>query len=119
MKVHSFTLSMILMLTLGLFFSACDDDDMMDEPTIVGFAQDNPNFSVLVDALTAADLVTALDDRTASFTVFAPTNAAFEAFLTANGFASLADVPVATLRQVLLYHVLGTKQTSSQLATQY
>jgi uncharacterized surface protein with fasciclin (FAS1) repeats len=119
MKLNAFSLSMLLLLTLGMFFASCEDDEPMDQPTIVGFAQDNPDFSILVDALTAADLVTALDDRSASLTVFAPNNAAFQAFLTANNFASLADVPVATLRQVLLYHVLGTAETSDKLETKY
>lgn len=120
MKVHSYALSMLFMLGLTLFFVSCDDDDItMEEPTIVGFAQDNPDFSILVDALTAAGLVSTLDDRDASFTVFAPNNAAFEAYLSANGFTSLSDIPTATLQQVLLYHVLAGVETSDKLESQY
>ncbi|WP_367390565.1 fasciclin domain-containing protein [Lewinella sp. LCG006] len=118
MKVHSYALSILMVFTLSLSFLSCDDDDAM-EPTIVEFAQDNTNFSILVDALTAAGLVDALNDRTSSLTVFAPTNAAFEAFLTANNFVSLNDVPVDLLRTVLLYHVLPTEETSSKLTSTY
>ena len=46
--------------------------------TIVDIALADENFSTLVAALTAADLVTTLSDETATFTVFAPTNAAFD-----------------------------------------
>ena len=118
MKVHSYALSILMIFALSFNFLSCDDDDM-DDPTIVEFAQDNDNFSILVDALTAAGLVDALNDRNASLTVFAPTNAAFEAFLAANNFTSLNDVPVDLLRTVLLYHVLPTEETSSKLTSTY
>ena len=102
MKVHSYALSMLFMFGLTLFFSSCGDDDTtMEEPTIVDFAVDNPDFSILVDALTAANLVSVLDDRTAEFTVFAPNNAAFEAFLAANNFDELSDVPVDLLLSLI------------------
>ena len=38
-----------------------------------------PALSTLVDAVVAADLIDVLDDPTAEFTVFAPSNTAFEA----------------------------------------
>ncbi len=46
--------------------------------TIADIAAANSQLSTLVTALTAADLVTTLSDDTATFTVFAPTNAAFD-----------------------------------------
>lgn len=120
MKVHSYALSMLFMFGLTLFFSSCGDDDTaMEEPTIVDFAVDNPDFSILVDALTAADLVSILDDRSSEFTVFAPNNAAFEAFLAANNFNSLSDIPADLLKQVLLYHVVSGEETSDKLVSQY
>ena len=45
-------------------------------PDIVAVASSNPDFSTLVSALRAADLVTALQGK-GPFTVFAPNNAAF------------------------------------------
>lgn len=108
------------MLTLSLTFLSCDDDDnTVDDSTIVEFAQDNANFSTLVDAVVAAGLTDALNDRNASLTLFAPTNAAFDAFLADNNFNSLSDVPVDLLRTVLLYHVLPTAETSTKLETNF
>ena len=87
-------------------------------PTIVGAALDTPDLSILVDALTRAGLVDALNGAD-EFTVFAPTNQAFTNFLGANGFASLDEVPVDVLTQVLLNHVVSGEAMSSGLTTGY
>ena len=52
-------------------------------------------------------------------TVFAPTNDAFSALLSDLGATSLDDIPVATLTEILLYHVIGSKAMSTDLATGY
>lgn len=65
-----------------------------------------PEFSILVEAVVAADLVTTLSGD-GPFTVFAPNNAAFAALLTELGTtkaALLADKPLLT--KVLTYHVV-------------
>lgn len=76
---------------------------------VVSFALSNPDFSSLVAALTRADLTTDFVAALSSegpFTVFAPTNAAFQALLDSNmDWTTLADIPVAVLEKVLLYHV--------------
>ena len=54
-----------------------------------------------------------------SFTVFAPSNAAFSQFLADNGFASLNDVPTAALKEILLNHVLASKVMAAQVTTGY
>lgn len=66
---------------------------------------DPDNFSTLVDALTQADLVTTLSDETAVFTVFAPTNAAFDKIDPSALSALLADTTALT--NVLLTHVVS------------
>ena len=73
--------------------------------TIVDIALADENFSTLVAALTAADLVTTLSDETATFTVFAPTNAAFDKIED----TALADLLADTgaLTDVLLKHVIS------------
>nr|WP_196761487.1 fasciclin domain-containing protein [Pseudoalteromonas luteoviolacea] len=73
--------------------------------TIVDVAVETESLSTLVSALTAANLVTTLSDTSKKFTVFAPTNRAFEKIPTATLNALLADVPALT--QVLTQHVLG------------
>lgn len=72
---------------------------------------DPDNFSTLVTALTAADLVTTLSDEDAMFTVFAPTNAAFAAIDPDALLALLADTDALT--NVLLTHVVGGATLSS------
>ena len=66
-----------------------------------------PEFTTLVEAVTAAGLDATLSG-TGPFTVFAPTNAAFAAALTALGLTKaqlLADVP--RLTKILKYHVVS------------
>ena len=73
---------------------------------IVATAQSLPDFSILVEAVVAAGLVSTLQGA-GPFTVFAPTNAAFAALLTELGVtkdALLANK--ALLTQVLTYHVV-------------
>ena len=99
--------------------SCSDDDDPVKQPeTIAEIAAATPGFETLVAALDRADLVETLNSPGA-FTVFAPTNTAFQAFLTANNFASLETIPVDVLKQVLLNHVVAGKNVSSALSTGY
>lgn len=77
------------------------------DKTIVQTAQSTPDFSILVEAVVAADLAATLS-QPGPFTVFAPTNAAFAALLTELGLTKeqlLADKPL--LVKVLTYHVLS------------
>merc|ERR1719408_724513 len=78
----------------------------MEEASIADVASTVDDLSVLVDALVAADLVGALSDPASEFTVFAPTNSAFVELLGALGLESLGDIPLETLTDVLLYHVV-------------
>lgn len=107
---------------IGLLTQSCstsNDQPNVDNPkSIYELASSDSDLSSLRAALDKAGLSSTLN-ASGTFTVFAPSNAAFSAFLTANGFASLNDVPTALLKDVLLNHVLGTKVTSTQLATGY
>jgi len=82
--------------------------------TIVDIAQADPQFSTLVTALEAADLVSTLADETAVFTVFAPTDDAFALLGTDTINSLLADVP--TLTNILTYHVIGDQAVGSATA---
>lgn len=92
--------------------------DIVD-PTIAGLAMMTPDLSILAQALQITGLDAALNNRNAEFTVFAPTNASFNTFLNANGFASINDVPVNALTQVILNHALTGIALSSSLSTSY
>jgi uncharacterized surface protein with fasciclin (FAS1) repeats len=72
--------------------------------TIVDVALGDENFSTLVAALSAANLVDTLADENATYTVFAPTNDAFAKIPAADLNALLADVPALTA--ILLQHVV-------------
>lgn len=100
---------------LSLSLVACDDDDddtpATPQQNIVQVAQGNPAFSVLVAAVTKADLAGTLTGA-GPFTVFAPTNDAFAQlsppFNNAANITAITDAnQIATLRGILLYHVVG------------
>ncbi|WP_282161143.1 fasciclin domain-containing protein [Ulvibacterium marinum] len=98
--------------------SSCNSDDN-DGPSragenIVELAVATPDLSILVEALQRANLTDELE-ASGSFTVLAPTNAAFNTFLGQNNFTSVQDVPVGALTQILLNHVIGTELSSSDL----
>lgn len=120
---YFFKKTLILLTALITLWSCSDDDDNGSEPmpaetTVVDLALDTADLSILVDALTRANLVTTLQGD-GPFTVFAPTNTAFQAFLTANNFASLDDVPDDLLTDVLLNHVVSGNNLSTGLTTGY
>src|SRR5210317_1916744 len=92
--------------------SCSDDDDenngdngSTDPKNIVEIALETDQLTLLVQALQAADgnLVNVLQGD-GPFTVLAPTNAAFTAFLASNGFGSIDDVPSDVLAEILLNH---------------
>jgi uncharacterized surface protein with fasciclin (FAS1) repeats len=93
------------------------DKVILPPTTVVGVAQGNPDFSILVEAVTAAGLSTTLSGN-GPFTVFAPTNAAFAALLTELGVTKaqlLADKTLLT--SVLTYHVLPAKVLKAAVPT--
>lgn len=102
---------------LALFALSCNNDDNKSK-TIAEIAQGSQNLSILVDALVKTGLADTFNSS-GSYTVFAPSNASFEAFLNANGFASLDDVPVDVLTEVLKNHVLAGTFYSSDISTGY
>lgn len=82
-------------------------------PNIVEIAVSNPDFSTLVAAVTAANLVEALQSP-GPFTVFAPTNAAFEK-LPPGTVQTLVDNP-PQLARILKYHVVAQALSQADLA---
>ena len=122
MKTIKFTkIALLAFLTFGLF--ACSDDDdggdvITPSNTIADFVAGNPDYSSLGAALEVTGLDATLDG-TANFTVFAPNNAAFNSFLSNNGFNSLDEVPEDVLTEILLNHVQEGEIMSSALTTGY
>ena len=77
-------------------------------PNIVGVAVGNENFSTLVAAVKAADLVETLSGN-GPFTVFAPTNSAFAKLPEGTIATLLKPENKATLTSILTYHVVAGK----------
>lgn len=103
--------------------------------TIAEVVADNDDFSLLLAALKAADLVAAVADRDASLTVFAPTNDAFILLSRTLGYykrhpraedafdyivkvlTKLGDGdPIPLLTRILTYHALPKKMSTRDLA---
>jgi transforming growth factor-beta-induced protein len=113
---------LLFLLLFSISIISCDNDDNDDQTeqvvlTIVQIAAQEPDLSILVEALMAADgdLTTTLSGG--NFTVLAPTNDAFAEFLSANGFASLEEVPTDVLSNILLNHVITGEVVSTDLTT--
>ena len=115
------TLSKLRVFALIFFaiaFVSCDNNDDPVDNTITGLAVRNSNLKILVQALTRADLATTLQG-VGPFTVFAPTDAAFTAFLKTTPYATINDVPKDVLTQILLNHVVSGSVKSTALSTGY
>jgi uncharacterized surface protein with fasciclin (FAS1) repeats len=79
-----------------------------DKATIVGVAASNDDFSTLVAAVKAADLVETLNSE-GPFTVFAPTNDAFAKLPAGTVESLLKEENKGTLTSILTYHVVAGK----------
>lgn len=84
--------------------------------TIVDIAAGDDSFSTLVQAVQAAGLVETLSGE-GPFTVFAPTNAAFEQLPDGALEFLLQPENQEILQQVLTYHVVAGSVTSDQIST--
>lgn len=93
------------------------DQAVVDEgQNIVELAQSNEDLSILVEAVVAADLATTLSDETVEYTVFAPTNEAFENALEALDLTKDELLASEDLAGILTYHVVEGEALSSDLS---
>jgi uncharacterized surface protein with fasciclin (FAS1) repeats len=88
--------------------------DAAADETIVGVAAGNPDFSTLVAAVQAAGLEETLSG-TGPFTVFAPTNEAFEDLPAGLVDALLLPENKEVLTQILTYHVVEGEVLSTDI----
>jgi PGF-CTERM protein len=108
----------ILSVIAGTSITSAQTTVVTTQKTIVQTAQDTPTLSDLVKYVIAANLTAALNDTTKNYTVFAPTNDAFEK-LGNTTLAALAN-NTTQLATILKSHVVvgsvnltvnGTKET--------
>lgn len=112
----TFTLTAELNDALAAYFCAIHSsmNGSINPPDIVSLASATDELSILVQAVSRfGDLAQTLSAE-GSFTVFAPTNAAFEAFLQASPYSSLDEIPDNVLLSVLGYHVIAGNAVSSR-----
>ena len=102
---------LMLTVTISLAFATT----VTAQKTIVDVAVGNEDFSTLVTALTAADLVSALQ-ADGPFTVFAPTNDAFAKIDEATLSFLLEEKNKEALANILTYHVVSGKLTLENVA---
>ena len=86
-----------------------DPEDPEELPTIAGIVAENEALTSLAAALSPAQATT-LEDTTASFTLFAPVNSAFEAIS-----ATIAELGSETLAEVIAYHLIASELSLSEL----
>ncbi len=88
---------------LLLMLSSCLPDPPSG-PDLWDTLTDRQNLSTFVTALERSGIDESLK-KGFIYTVFAPTNEAFDAWLSANGYASVNDIPRQQLIHLLWYHV--------------
>jgi transforming growth factor-beta-induced protein len=118
MKKHIRRTALWVLPAIAMTVGACDSDTATAPATntVVDVAlsvnASTGEFSTLIAALAAADLVDVLAGA-GPFTVFAPTDAAF-AQLNLNA-GNIGSLPVATLRDILLYHVTPARRDAASV----
>ena len=90
--------------------------NVIAQETIVDVAVGNEDFSTLVTALKAADLVGALQGD-GPFTVFAPTNGAFAKIDPSTLSSLLEPNNQKALANILTYHVISGKITAADVVS--
>lgn len=112
MKLAGFA---VWVLSISIFITSCEkDDDDTPSNTITDVVVSNSNFTTLETAVIKADLQTTLKG-TGPFTVCAPDDAAF----TASGVtpAVLNTLTAAQVKNILLYHTIGSKIMAADVPT--
>jgi uncharacterized surface protein with fasciclin (FAS1) repeats len=107
--------------TLMITSSCKKDDDPVPTPTptptptVAGYVTADTSFSILLAAVSKAGLAGTLGDATKTWTVFAPTNAAFRAigYSVASVNAITSQSGIDSLAAILTYHVLSIKVPST------
>ncbi|MEG1615375.1 MAG: fasciclin domain-containing protein [Bacteroidales bacterium] len=90
------------------------DEVLIPPADIWDVIEESTQLSTLETAIEAANLEDALEDESASLTVFAPVNSAFAALPAGTLEALLAD-PTGKLTQILLYHAVNGEYAPAQL----
>lgn len=106
-------------------FSGCEEDEILstkyDRPDWLSgkvFTQikDQPELSVFASAVELAGYDSIID-VSGSYTVFAPSDEAFNAWMSENNFSDVQDIPLERLSRLVSYHIVQNLWTKRQLRT--
>ncbi len=110
------TLLALLMLASVPTFAQEDEETATIADVVVASTEaEEPQFTILLQALQTANLVDAVADPEADLTVFAPTDAAFEALLAELGATPEELLAREDLADILLYHVVEGSVSSEAI----
>ncbi|KAK9845272.1 hypothetical protein WJX81_001838 [Elliptochloris bilobata] len=96
----------LALVTIFALLAAGSGRELLQSKTVTGTAAATPSLSILVEALTTANLTGTLDDPNLVATVFAPTNDAFAALLKQLNYTEAQLLSSYILKPTLLYHVV-------------
>lgn len=100
--------------TIATLLASLSVNEQQSDRQLRNNAPRQATFQLLSYAIVRSGLTNELDDPKAAFTLFAPTDDAFAA-ANLGTTQAIDNVPVATLRAVLLYHGLGSRVLSTQV----
>ncbi len=108
-----------LIIILTLLFQGCKEDPYYArpeslEPVIYKQLVDKGNFTSYLNCLDRAGYKDILN-RAGFFTVFAPTDEAFNSFLSANNYNSVDDIDIETVKQLVNYSIVYNAYSKDQL----
>ncbi len=116
LSISLFILALFSSLTIISTANAKETKKGAPEMNVVEIAIADERFSILVEAVSKAGLVEALSAE-GPYTVFAPTNDAFEALFTDLGINGIEDLTADQLTPILLYHVVSGKVMAADVTS--
>lgn len=105
--------SLTLICIIGATATSCKKDNLKNtsiyKPVFIeDRLKSDANFSAFVQALALTNIVQSID-HDSLYTIFAPTNEAFDNFIKANRYTKITDIPADTLVNILSYHIVRGK----------
>lgn len=115
---HIKTIALITIFSLGLISCSEEENGSPNHYSITEITERNNSFSILLDALERTGLDETFNNP-GNYTIFAPTNAAFDNFFASIGISGLNDIPTPTLTEILMNHIFQESIFTSDLPSGY
>ncbi|RMG59524.1 MAG: fasciclin domain-containing protein [Bacteroidetes bacterium] len=115
MKRHLLLFSVLLMLS-PLMWTGCKQEE--PNPSLLEYLESDARLSSFRELMALTQLDTTLNGSF-FYTLLAPDNDAFAAFLAAHSYGSLSEVPMDSLRAIAIYHIQIGWIERSEFTTNY